>query len=88
MEEYTFPYSLKLRLSVVKEYTLHFNLKVIHSLKLTYSIPYRPTALQAYGQLTQTGPQGLHLCKNYICAASRNTRDRIMLIRAKHRTIV
>ena len=29
-----------------------------------------------------------HLCKNYICAASRNTRDRIMLIRAKHRTIV
>ena len=30
----------------------------------------------------------LHLCKNYICAASRNTRDRIMLIRAKHRTIV
>ena len=36
----------------------------------------------------QKGPQGLHLCKNYICAASRNTRDRIMLIRAKHRTIV
>ena len=35
------------------------------------------------------GPAVLqHLCKNYICAASRNTRDRIMLIRAKHRTIV
>ena len=33
-------------------------------------------------------PAHQHLCKNYICAASRNTRDRIMLIRAKHRTIV
>ena len=26
--------------------------------------------------------------KNYTCAASRNTTDRIMVIRAKHTTIV
>ena len=64
---------------------------LVEQMKLHFKLKYKVTEHQNghfYIKLKKKAPAHQHLCKNYICAASRNTRDRIMLIRAKHRTIV